>query len=58
MPLGGIMNRGKTAVMNEDYVNEIDEYLLEREVDREDVELIEGFRKFVGYEEVLLPGLD
>ena len=48
------MNRGKTAVYDEEYVREIDEYLFDREVEREDNELIEGFRRFVLHEEKVL----
>ena len=48
------MNRGKTAtILDEDYTEEIEEYLDQREIEREEYELLNSFRKFVGYEEVL-----
>lgn len=48
------MNRGKTAtILEEDYTEEIEEYLDQREIEREEYELLNSFRKFVGYEEVL-----
>lgn len=48
------MNRGKTAsIFNSDVNEEIEDYLEERESELEERELINSFRKFVGYEEVL-----
>lgn len=44
------MNRGKTAtILEEDYTEEIDDYLDQREIEREEYELINSFRKFCGY---------
>ena len=54
------MNRGKIASIFNSNVNEervldeeIEDYLEEREREREEYELIQSFRKFTGYEEVL-----
>lgn len=48
------MNRGKTATIFEsDFDEEVEEYLEQRELEREERELINSFRKFVGYEEIL-----
>jgi hypothetical protein len=49
------MNRGKTSVYVNDYMEEVEEYLDEREIEREDLSLLVGFRKFAGvnYEELL-----
>lgn len=44
------MNRGKTAnILTEDFIEEIDDYLEQRETEKEDLELINSFRKFCGY---------
>ena len=55
------MNRGKTASIfnsdiNEERVlnEEIEDFLEERESEKEEYELIQSFRKFTGYDEKLL----
>ena len=46
------MNRGKTAsLVEEDYESDIQEYLEDREFERETEVLISSFRKFSHYQE-------
>lgn len=45
------MNRGKTAnLAEEEYDEEVYDYLVERIVEQEDREIIQSFRKFVDHD--------